>query len=579
MAFNPFLSMNEPAALVTTEELNPFMVTNAEPVTFDNADNPFATSNPFSDFGGGGFSEPSVGDTMPVDIFGGAEPTGVGAKQFTGFEADATVDFFGGHPIKPTELELLTTTADTFSNDDRVQQQPMRPLPTETQNLILSVTGQMEFNSSHMLDRIPLTRTPSPVSVRDIHSPSPTPEPELELEAQEEPPPLVENADTTRDKPARPPPARPPVPPPVARPPPPRPAPPPVPQMPQRPPPPQTTDEINLFEAPAPVVIKPTKEAILSLYSAPKKEQKQIDFLSDDIMDSITSDNSATDALSSSSVTELNMGTTGTVTGVTESIFDEDVAVTLTPEVPVTTADIMFPQHTGSPLQPVAPMDCSEPPTEATLTPINDNSPFADSALDDFQAHPDELEKNPFETGEIDSTTAYTSPGANIFGFDSADTTTTVNNMFGIDDEAFGAAPGLDATTTQTNIFGSTSSPFDDNTQTPGDAFATGGTENIFGVVQPVASSPFDDDQGDTFGGGDNIFGTNQPVPITSADLGWGDESEAMVQDAFPDVHDAFPDGHDSFPESQDAFDAFSAKFDSTSANHMNTSKYFGHSF
>lgn len=569
MAFNPFLSMNEPAAPVTTEELNPFMMTDTEPVVFDNTDNPFAASNPF--FSGGGFDEPSVGDTVPVDIFGGVEPTGVGAKQFTGFETDATMDLFGNQPIKPTELELITTTADDFPDDDSLQQQPMRPLPTETQNLILSVTGQMEFNSSHLLDRIPPTRTPSPVSVRDIHSPSPTPEPELELELepQEEPPPVVENADTTRAKPARPPPARPPVPPPVARPPPPRPAPPPVPQMPQRPPQPQTTDEINLFDAPAPVVIKPTKEAILSLYSVPKKEEKQIDFLSDDIMDSMSTD-SATEAPSSSidaesSVVNMAAGTT------TRLIFEENITATTTPDVPVSAAETTFPPSTGSLQQAVAPMDCSEPPTEVTLTPVNDTSPFADSALDDFQSHFDESEKNPFETGEIDTSAAYTSPGANIFGFDTANTTTNVN-VFGMDNDAFTAAPTSSVTPIQTDIFESTSSPFDDNTQSQTDAFTTaGGNDNIFTAVQSVNSSPFDDNNDVAFasrGGSDNIFGVSQPV--ASADLGWGDTSEAMVQDAFPDAHDAFP-------ESQDAFDAFSAKFDSTSANHKNTSKQFGH--
>lgn len=566
MAFNPFLS-HEPAAPVTTEELNPFMMTDAEPVSFDNADNPFAASNPFSDFSVGGFDEPPVGDTVPVDIFGGAEPMGVGAKQFTGFETDATMDIFGSQPVKPTELELITTTADSFPDDDCVQQQPMRPLPPETQNLILSVTGQMEFNSSHLLDRIPLTRTPSPVSVRDIHSPSPTPEPdmelELELEPHEEPPPVVENADTTRAKPTRPPPARPPVPPPVNRPPPPRPAPPPVPQKAQNPPPSQTTDEINLFDAPAPVVIKPTKEAILSLYSAPKKEVKQIDFLSDDIMESMATD-SATETPTNFSAAE-SIAVTATAS---ELIFDEDGSVPVASDVPVSATVIMFPPATGSLQQAVAPMDCSEPPTEVSLTPVNNTSPFADSRVDDFQMQPHELEKNPFES-EIDTTAAFTN-GASIFGIDSAETTATENNVFGMDNDAFGAA--ADAAPIQTNIFGTTSSPFDDNTQT--DAFSTG-NENIFGVSQPPTSSPFDDNRDDAFatgGAGDNIFGVNQPVG--SVGLDWGDASEEMVQDAFPDAHDAFPDGHDAFPESQDAFDAFSAKFDSTSANHKHTSKY-----
>lgn len=572
MAFNPFLSMNEPVAPAEMEELNPFITAGAEPITFDGGDNPFATSNPFSDFGGSGFEEPPVGDTVPVDFFGTAEPTGVGAKQF--FEP--TVDIFGSQPIKPTELELITTTADDFLVDDGVQQS-MHPLPTETQNLILSVTGQMEFNSSHLLDRIPPTRTPSPVSVRDIHSPSPTPEPDFELDHEEPPqPPVVENAEATRAKPARPPP-RPPVPPPVARLPPPRPAPPPVPQMPQRPPPPQqTTDEINLFDAPTPVVVKPTKEAILSLYSAPKKEEKQIDFLSDDIMDSMSTD-SATDAPPMSTASELSA--INTVTDTAAELFSEKkVSPISAEEVPVSTSEIMFPTS-SSPQQPVAPMDCSEPATEVTLTPVNNTSPFADSGVEDFQALPEEFEKNPFESGEIDTVTC-SAPGGNIFGVDTAELTPK-NNVFGMDSDNFGTDFPTDVKPAQTNIFGTASSPFDDKSET--DAFASGG-DNIFGISQPANSSPFDDnhqtDAFDSTGGDSNIFGVSQPA--ASTDLGWGDASEAMVQDAFPgshdtfpDSHDAFPDSHDAFPESQDAFDAFSAKFDSTSANKLNSSEYY----
>nr|CAD7578857.1 unnamed protein product [Timema californicum] len=54
---------------------------------------------------------------------------------------------------------------------------PPRPPPSqETKNLILSVTGAMEATSSHLLDRLKATRTPSPTPIRDLHSPSPTPD-------------------------------------------------------------------------------------------------------------------------------------------------------------------------------------------------------------------------------------------------------------------------------------------------------------------------------------------------------------------------------------------------------------------
>lgn len=87
-------------------------------------------------------------------------------------------------PEKPTELNLKYTN--TVGNDDRQHSMmagpprppPPRPPPSkETQDLLMSVMGAMDATSSHLLDRIPPTRTPSPVSMRDLHSPSPTPEP------------------------------------------------------------------------------------------------------------------------------------------------------------------------------------------------------------------------------------------------------------------------------------------------------------------------------------------------------------------------------------------------------------------
>ncbi|XP_055390252.1 protein stoned-B [Condylostylus longicornis] len=55
---------------------------------------------------------------------------------------------------------------------------PSRPTPPSqtTQDLICAVADQLDEASSTMLDRIPVTRTPSPVSMRDLVSPSPTPD-------------------------------------------------------------------------------------------------------------------------------------------------------------------------------------------------------------------------------------------------------------------------------------------------------------------------------------------------------------------------------------------------------------------
>lgn len=95
---------------------------------------------------------------------------------------------------KPDILELKNTNTvsrmednmHVYSSDEEIAKTiPKRPPPPprpvvppskETQDLIMSVTGAMDATSSHLLDRIPPTRTPSPVSMRDLHSPSPTPE-------------------------------------------------------------------------------------------------------------------------------------------------------------------------------------------------------------------------------------------------------------------------------------------------------------------------------------------------------------------------------------------------------------------
>lgn len=532
MAYNPFLSMNEPAAPTGGEVLNPFMMTDSEPAAFSN-DNPFATSNPFSDFGGE--YEPPAGDTVPVDIFGAVEPTGIGAKHFEDFPTNTTTTFdvFTSQPddcerlVKPTELDLASTTADNayFGEETTGRPMPPRPLPPETQNLILSVTGQMEFTSSHLLDRIPPTRTPSPVSVRDIHSPSPTPEPELEAE------PVIDSFDINRNKPARPPPARPP---PAARPPPPRPAPPPVPahapasveplfnqSQPQAQ---MATDDINLFDAPVPAPVKPTKEAILSLYSAPKKEEQPIDFLSDDIIDEVPADNPSETASYLPSANDLPIENPSTV-----DIQNDGDRV-----------DTLF-LNSGNPtMDSVAPMDCSEPALD-NITPATVNSsPFAEVLNDDFQDRRlSASEKNPFEDSTIvDIASPFPVITGNIFDVRTEETIEST--------DAFGSV--------QAGVFDKTHANAVDTTQT-----------NVFDtapVVSPAQidgfnSSPKDSQVNNGFGNVENAFLATQDVQPT--DIGWGDSSEAMVQDAFP--------------ESQDAFDAFSAKFDSTGANHISTGR------
>ncbi|CAG9101248.1 unnamed protein product [Plutella xylostella] len=558
MAFNPFLSMGEPAAAapVTPEALNPFMMGDADPGAFGGAedftgDNPFAASNPFSDFGGGAF-EPPAGDTVPVDIFGNGSPAppAAAAGPFDGFmsAAAAPMDIFGSHeppprPPKPTELELVSTTADPPEERGPPRPPPpARPLPPETQTLIHSVTGHMELTTSHLLDRIPPTRTPSPVSLRDIHSPSPTPEPDID----ELPP--SETFDINCNKPQRPPPARPPLPP-VARPPPPRPAPPPIPPpitKPQVPPPPQqhqAAEDINLFDAPVPVANKPTKEDIMSLYSAPKKEVKPVDFLSDDFMDDIppaTSEPQPSIApVQPSSIftssaepvgTIIDHVTTTTSGGVTSETSPTPLFSQNSPAEPslVETAPAL-----AMDVDSVAPMDCTEPPTEV---PTAVTSPFAEN---DFETHKiDEDMKNPFEDSSAGFDTANVAAApetAAPFQDNSADNfgSTQPSNIFGVpQDNAFAESDGFgeeDDTfdTMQTGGFGAQSSPF-------------------------AASNAFESSQ-------TNFFGANTASQVPASTADWGATPEPMAHDARP------------FPESQDAFDAFSAKFDNTTANHVSS--------
>lgn len=534
MAFNPFLSMNEPAAPVAADVLNPFMMSaDPEPDAYT-GENPFAASNPFSDFGG---YEPPAGDTVPVDIFGSADPPGIGAKHFDDIptETKSPFDMFGTPDIpiegerlvKPTELELITTTSDTtFADVDDLQESipPARPLPPETQNLILNVTGQMEFASSHLLDRIPPTRTPSPVSLRDIHSPSPTPEPELPEDSAP-----VEAFDINRNKPVRPPAPPPARPPPAARPPPPRPAPPPKvpPPVPQPPAQAPVPEDINLFDAPVPAVVKPTKEAILSLYSAPKQEEKQVDFLSDDLLDDIPT----SEANSEIHPQGLNNPPAPVTSQVNDKIADETVFTSpIANTFDASPKDATFTSATdnvgSAAMDFTSPMDCSEPPSDVNV-PFN-SSPFSDTVNDNVQVRrPSGSEKNPFEdmsfTEVTSAATAFSDTTTNIFGVTSED---TIMHNADITD------------TVQNNIFSTL--PAEEGKH-ESEAFTSPSVDAFGTSPHSQMDDPF------------------MSTQTTNADVGWG-ASEAM--------------SHDPFPESQDAFDAFSAKFDSTSANHVNSGGY-----
>nr|CAI5832814.1 unnamed protein product [Callosobruchus analis] len=227
---------------------------------------------------------------------------------------------FNSMPQKPINLDLTNSGQSNGLPPRPAAPPPRPPFSNETRALLAQVTGTMDATSTSLLDKIPPTRTPSPVSMRDLHSPSPTPdilgadlqsnapmdvssgnqqESDLVSFAQDTcdinqnpqqgqstsgvvtSPPNTTTTSKPTSKPPRPTPPRPPKPqPPKVK--------PPVPQEPPKPvtaaaPAPGNDDEFDLFGSsnhrpPKPV----TKDDILNLYNTPKQQQQQ-DLLSDPV--------------------------------------------------------------------------------------------------------------------------------------------------------------------------------------------------------------------------------------------------------------------------------------------------------
>ncbi|XP_043659028.1 protein stoned-B [Drosophila teissieri] len=156
-AANPFLMQSEP-----------------EPST----DNPFGAatgaSNPFA-FGAD-------------DLELGAEPEAEAAHDN---DLDPAMSFFGTTiEAEDDALSLKSGAEEEDEGKKPPQSQPQLPSqshahpppprpqapPQSTQDLISTVSSQLDETSSELLGRIPATRSPSPVSMRDLHSPSPTPD-------------------------------------------------------------------------------------------------------------------------------------------------------------------------------------------------------------------------------------------------------------------------------------------------------------------------------------------------------------------------------------------------------------------
>lgn len=316
MAANPFLFTEDDYTSPHSATSNPFLV---------NDDFQAETDNPF-------LSQSSNVTTNPF-AFDPEELESVEPQAFVAVAASNDHNFFSVNentfsspntiPQKPTDLDLKytnTVESSVVSDEKRhVAMPPPRPPPSkETQDLLMSVMGAMDATSSHLLDRIPPTRTPSPVSMRDLHSPSPTPDPNFGdlLDVSDAKPPETNHSTTNdllslsqenvcdinqnpplveaKEKPVRPsPPSRPPRPQPPQKPPPPQ-----QPQRPSKPPPPPTVakakspaDEMmDMFgsEQIAPAQLpktKATKDDILNLYNKPKVEPIVKDLLFDDAIE------------------------------------------------------------------------------------------------------------------------------------------------------------------------------------------------------------------------------------------------------------------------------------------------------
>lgn len=190
---NPFLTMEFESSVATTATndafSNPFLVEDDddEPADFT-ADNPFSSSNPFA------FADES--SNMTTSTATDTHASEAGANLFLVEddneepEVDATMSFFGTtinehdglQYQKPSDLNVSNHHEETInsylSEDETKTNKPPRPNPPSqvTQQLITNLTDHLDATSTNLLGKLPVTRSPSPVSMRDLHSPSPTPD-------------------------------------------------------------------------------------------------------------------------------------------------------------------------------------------------------------------------------------------------------------------------------------------------------------------------------------------------------------------------------------------------------------------
>ncbi|XP_014480690.1 PREDICTED: protein stoned-B-like [Dinoponera quadriceps] len=172
---NPFL-MDDYAAETAggPQGSNPFLQDFAD--TASSGENPFLnftggqttvdSTNPFASFGIE--STAPTTDTPATNVFTSQPSDG---DFVTASDNASVVDLFGA----TTQSSTVVSPPPSRNGKLPPRPPPPRPQPPvkNTKDLILSVTGAMDATSNHLLDRLQMTRTPSPTL---MHSPSPTPE-------------------------------------------------------------------------------------------------------------------------------------------------------------------------------------------------------------------------------------------------------------------------------------------------------------------------------------------------------------------------------------------------------------------
>ena len=216
---NPFLFMEEESSAAPSVAFdNPFLVEDDDDEETGNytGENPFSASNPFA------FTEQGDGNANSTEAHAGADLFLV-EDDHDDQELDPTMSFFGTtineyddlQYQKPSDLNVVSQLVDDSINEDEdFKKKPPRPNPPPsqlTQQLITNLTDHLDQTSTNLLGKLPVTRTPSPVSMRDLHSPSPTPgdcdlfDVNEAFSAQS----AIENHVEPEQKPMRPPPPRP----------------------------------------------------------------------------------------------------------------------------------------------------------------------------------------------------------------------------------------------------------------------------------------------------------------------------------------------------------------------------------